>query len=155
MIQRKQTLFLLIAAALMVTAFFMPLARFFGEGHEITLTSMEVLDTTHPDMAQPLFKTVCLAILIGLSALLPLLTIFLYKKRFLQLRLCFTEIVLLLGAQGFIVYHVYHLYKSMETVTWKFGISSIFPLLAIFFVALAMRGIVKDQQLIKSLDRIR
>ncbi len=42
-------------------------------------------------------STVYLGILFVLSALLPLLTIFLYRRRLLQIRLCVVEMVFLVG----------------------------------------------------------
>ncbi len=156
MIQRKQTLYLLAAAVLMALTLFMPLATYFGQGGEFVLKGLAVTDITDP--AAPVataVPVVYMTVLLGLAALLPLVVIFLYKKRFLQVRLCFTETVLLLGAQGFIAYYVYNLYKSFEVTSWKFGIASIFPLLALVFIVLAIRAIVRDHNLIKSLDRIR
>ena len=159
MIQRKQTLYLLVAAILMAMTLFMPLATFFGQSQilscEITLTGFEATDTTLPDAPQTVMHVTYLTILLGLSTLLPLVIIFLYKKRFLQVRLCFTETVLLLGSQGFIAYYVYNLYRSFEVISWKFGIPSIFPILALVFIVLAIRGIVNDEKLVKSLNRIR
>ena len=155
MIQRIQTVYLLAAAALMTLTLFMPLATYYGQGSEFVLNGMEVVNTTNPDAAETVFQPVYLTVLLAISALLPLVVIFLYKRRFLQARLCFTETVLLLGSQGFIAYYVYHLYKSFDVVSWKFGIPSVFPLVALVFVILAIRGIVRDDRLVKSLNRIR
>ena len=156
MIQRKQTLYLLAAAVLMAITLLMPLATYFGrEGSEYVLKGLgvfELIDAVHPS---PVFTTLYLAVLLALSALLPLVIIFLFKKRFLQVRLCFAETVLLLGAQGFIAYHIYNLYKSVDVASWKFGVPSIFPILALVFVILAIRAIIRDHNLIKSLNRIR
>lgn len=159
MIQRSQTVFLFIAAVVMAFAVFMPLATFYGEGHEVTLTAFSVTETTNPDAPLPLpeFGTIIvfLGALLAISALLPLITLFLYKKRFLQLRLCFAEIVLLVGSQGFIAYYIYNLRNSFDVMVWKFGVPSILPLVSLIFIILAMRGIIHDDKLVKSLDRIR
>lgn len=155
MIQRKQTLYLLVAAVLMALTLLLPLATYFGQGSEFVLTGLSVTDITDPGAPVAAFTPIYLTILLALAALLPLVIIFLYKKRFLQVRLCFTETVLLIGAQGFVAYHVYNLYKSIDVVSWKIGIPSIFPLLALVFTILAIRAIVRDANLIKSLNRIR
>ncbi len=155
MIQRKQTLHLLAAAILMALTLFMPLATYFGQGSEFVLKGLGVTDITDPAAPVPAFTPIYLSVLLGLAALLPLVIIFLYKKRFLQVRLCFAETVLLLGAQGFIAYYIYNLYKSFEVTSWKFGVTAIFPIFALLFVIHAIRAIVRDHNLIKSLDRIR
>lgn len=155
MIQRKQTLYLLAAAVLMALTLLLPLATYFVQGREFVLTGLRVTDITDPGAPVAAFTPICLTVVLALATLLPLVIIFLYKKRFLQVRLCFTETVLLIGTQGFIAYHVYNLYKSTEVVSWKFGIPSIFPILALVFIILAIRAIVRDEKLIKSLNRIR
>lgn len=155
MIQRIQTLYLLLAAVLMGLTIFLPLATFYGEGHEFVLTGLSVTDLTDPAAPEVMTTNVYLMVLIGLATLLPLVVIFLYKKQFLQVRLCFTETVLLLGTQGFVAYYIMHYLKVIDVVSWKFGIPSVFPIVALVFVVLAIRGIVRDQNLIKSLDRIR
>lgn len=135
---------------------FLPLATYFGHGSEFILKGIGVIDTTDPALpVATSVPVVYLTILLALATLLPLVIIFLFKKRFLQVRLCFTEVVLLLGAQGFIAYYIYNMYKSFDVASWKFGVPSVFPILALIFVVLAIRAIIHDHNLIKSLDRIR
>ncbi len=140
MIQRVQTLYLVLAAALMAGTFAMPLASFLGESDEAVLRSYEWWP---------------LAVLVGLTALLLLVNIFLYKRRWLQLRLCFSSMVLTLGSQGFVAMYVYRLATNPAVVMWKLGAASVFPLAAFVLVVLAVRGIVRDQRLIESLNRMR
>lgn len=86
------------------------------------------------------------------TILLPLITIFLYKKRFLQVRLCIVEIVLLIGSGILMWYHIRQ-FGADATVLYKF--SFILPVVCIIFTYMAIRGIVKDIKLLKSYDRIR
>ncbi len=140
MIQRIQTLYLTAATALMACAFWLPLATFFGQGEEIVLRSMEWWP---------------LAVLLGLTAGLLFVVIFLYKRRLLQLRLCFSAAVLTLGSQGFVAYYIWQLSTNPSVMTWKMAAPAVFPLAAFVFVLLAIRGIIRDLRLIRSLDRIR
>ncbi len=96
MIQRIQTLYLLIAAALMTVAVFSPLAVFNVGAAEYTLSSFSLAGEGGS------FATLWLGILLAVSALLPLATLFLYKRRQLQIRLCAVELVLLIGCIVFI-----------------------------------------------------
>ncbi len=153
MIQRIQTLYLLIATALMAVATFTPIAKFFDGVQEYVLTAFALKDAAGAT-AQP---AIYMGILLALAGLLPFIVIFLYKNRQLQIRLCAAEVVLLVGAQ--IVMGIYY-YLSMRLFEGVDGLGSIkigaiMPLIAIVFVVLAIRAIFRDEVLVRSLDRIR
>ena len=82
-----------------------------------------------------------------------LITIFLYKKRMLQIRLCVFNCVLLLGYQGFVIWHVYQLSQSADATQLK--ATMVIPIVAAILTFLALRGIAKDEALIRSLERLR
>lgn len=153
MIQRIQTLYLLIATALMAVTIFTPMARFFDGVQEYTLTAFALKDAAGLT-AQP---TLYMGILLALAGLLPFVVIFLFKNRQMQIRLCAAEIVLLVGS--LVVMGIYY-YLSARMFNAAGGIISIkvgvvMPLVAIIFVALATRAIFRDEVLVRSLDRIR
>lgn len=154
MIQRIQSLYLLVATALLAVTIFTPIASFTGGGTELTLSAFELSDATGEYAESALW----MGILISLSALLPLVTIFLYKHRPLQIRLCGVELVLLIGDIAFMT--IYYLLAERVVETTAFPASAIrlgaiMPAVAIVFVALAMRAILRDELLVRSLDRIR
>ncbi len=154
MIQRIQTLYLLVASALLAVTIFTPIAAFTGGGTELTLSAFALADSTGEYME----STLWMGVLLTLSAVLPLITIFLYKHRPLQIRLCGVEIVLLLGDIAFMV--IYYLLAQRVVEATPFSASAIrfgaiMPVVAIVFVALAMRAIFRDELLVRSLDRIR
>lgn len=153
MIQRIQTLYLLIATALMSVTIFTPMAQFFDGTQEYTLTAFALKDAAGVT-AQP---TIYMGILLALAGLLPFVVIFLFKNRQLQIRLCAAEIVLLVGSlvvMGIYYYLSARLFESVDGVgSLKLGV--IMPLIAIVFVALATRAIFRDEVLVRSLDRIR
>ena len=86
MIQRIQTLHLLIVTALMAVTLFAPLAWFAGDAGEFRLYAFS-LQTSAGE-----------AVVLALACVLPFITIFLFKRRLLQIRLCVVEIVLLIGS---------------------------------------------------------
>lgn len=153
MIQRIQTLYLLIATALMSVTIFTPMAQFFDGTQEYTLTAFALKDAAGVT-AQP---AIYMGILLALAGLLPFVVIFLFKNRQLQIRLCAAEIVLLVGSlvvMGIYYYLSARLFESVDGVgSLKLGV--IMPLIAIVFVALATRAIFRDEVLVRSLDRIR
>lgn len=88
-----------------------------------------------------------------LSALLSLIAIFMYKNRKAQVGLNRLNIVLNFLLLGAIVYLLLTLPGEAE-VSEK-GIGSFLPLAAILFLALANKAIIKDEKLVKSVDRLR
>jgi hypothetical protein len=153
MIQRIQTIYLLIATILMAITIFTPIAQFFDGTQEYTLTAFALKDAAGVT-AQ---STIYMGILLALAGVLPFVVIFLFKNRQLQIRLCAAEIVLLVGSlvvMGIYYYLSARLFESVNGLgSLKLGM--IMPLIAIVFVALATRAIFRDEVLVRSLDRIR
>jgi len=93
----------------------------------------------------------------ALSTLLPLITIGLFKNRPLQMRIARLAYLVNLS---FVVYLFFaidaineRLYNSGLEILHHAGFYM--PVIAIGFCFLAVRGIKKDEALVKSLDRIR
>jgi hypothetical protein len=74
---------------------------------------------------------------------------FLYKKRMLQMRFNIFNSILLVALQGFIVYYI------VRGTGFIFTVQSIFPVISLILSILAIRNILKDELLIKSLNRLR
>lgn len=159
MIQRIQTLYLLASVALMALFFWAPLATFAtGEG----IFSLSVMGITSSE-GETIYSTLYFMIIAGLALLLPLVNIFLFKRRMLQLRLCVVEIVLLVGTLvvGGVYYHLSNRFfggvemADAVIVSASPRIVCIMPLVAIYCSYKAFKAIFRDEMLIKSLDRIR
>ena len=90
-----------------------------------------------------------LVILTGASLILSLITIFLFKDRKLQLKLCFAGVGI--SVLTLIIYFVEM--KSFET--GSISLSCLFTLANIAGYIMAARGIWKDEKLVKSLDKLR
>lgn len=135
MIQRPQTLFLLAAAIFNFAVFFTSLysramsdpVQWIGWGLAITLT---------------------LVVIISIAA------IFLYSNRVKQLTLVksatYIQIVALAGVGGII----FSLGGFGAYLLWEV-VGALFVVLALLMLWLAGRGIKKDEDLVKSMDRIR
>ena len=103
-------------------------------------------------------STLYLGILTLLALVLPLVTIFLFKRRMLQLRLGVVEMILLLGAQvmaGIYYFLSYRVFSAFEFHVQSVRIPLILPLVAMVFTYLAVRAIFRDELTIRSMDRIR
>jgi hypothetical protein len=90
----------------------------------------------------------------GLSAFI----VFLYKNRKLQLLYCWIlmAMVALSAIMAYLRYRNLSAQLMEQTgVEGRIGIMFLFPLLMIVGIALAMRGIWKDELLIRNMDRLR
>ena len=141
MIQRKQTIWLLLAAIFAFLFTQVPLyTAITALGEEIRFV---------PTQSLLLFA---LSIAIGLLAVT---AIFLFKKRPTQFKLTLVSLLLSFGLIALQVYQIED-FKSNNTLakaTYSWG--SLLPIAMVVLFILAIQGIRKDEKLIKSLDRLR
>ena len=152
MIQRIQTLYLLAVAALMAAAVFTPLAYFAAGVEEYKLFAFALKSATAE------YSTIYMGVIVALAAIVPLVNIFLFKNRLLQIRLCAVELVLLVGSAVFMALYYFlsnRMFSQLEFSAHGMHIAIIFPVIAIILDYLALRAIFKDEMLVKSLDHIR
>jgi hypothetical protein len=154
MIQRKQTVFLLISILLMVGYIFAPLIKVEGiavPAFLIYATDLKLSINVGFPIIGHYFVLVCL-VSAGISIGLNLLTIFLFKYRKMQIALCWLSIIPLLYA----FCYVYYKWSATETIQDQyFYFGNLAPLVAMVFVFIAMFYIRKDEELVKSVDRLR
>ena len=152
MIQRIQTLYLLLATALMACTLFMPIA------HVSTAQGELVLQAFKPFGSEMAFGWLFAALFI-LATLLPLVTIFLFKYRKRQVGLCAAEGVLQLGSVIVILLFYWVIIPDIlpaeVLLTKSLGWAFIMPIVALIPTFLAGRAIFRDEVLVRSLDRIR
>ena len=154
MIQRIQSLYLLVATILMGVTLFAPVASFtVASGEVYTLSAFELSSATASQ------STIWMGILMVIATVLPLVTIFLFKHRMLQVRLCAVEIVLLLGCIAFeAIYFWLSGANALEELVVEhrhLGWAAIMPIVSLVFTALAARATFKDEITVRSFDRIR
>lgn len=152
MIQRIQTIFLLLTAIFMGAAIFCPLFEII-DGGKLALTFHSFGIGTMFNAEYPTWGVLTFAIL---STMLPIFNIFLYKKRRLQAN------VALVTALSIVVYYVATMVylntylakiESEYVLNVQFGV--FLPVIALILDLLAVFRIRKDEKLVRSLDRIR
>ncbi|MCM4173408.1 DUF4293 domain-containing protein [Arenibacter sp. TNZ] len=136
MIQRIQTLYLIVVILLgAVVPFFMNLWSD-AAGKEIFAEN-----------------EVFVSIAFYIVAVLGLVAIVLFKNRQNQFVVNRLNMILNLFLLGFFVYRSLNL--SGETIVSEKGIGMLIPVFSIVFLVLANRAIKKDEDLVKSVDRLR
>ena len=147
MIQRIQTIYMLLSTFLAGLMLRLKLADIFSGDQLYTFSSAGIFKDT-----EKLQNGLPLQILILGILLAHVFAILSYKNRIRQMRiLVFTE-VLLLGLLGIILYFAYGSFADMN-VAFKLPVA--FPLAAMILDFLSIRAIGKDEALVRSIDRIR
>jgi len=145
MIQRKQSIWLLLAALLNA-------AVFLGANFSIETRIQNVLQTNRYTVLQHLPSTLFILAAIVLS----LIAIFLFRKRPLQMKM---SLIALLATMAYCLINwmrIKEVFANNKMISnYSFGLASITPYFAIVFILLACLGIRKDEKLVKSLDRLR
>lgn len=138
MIQRRQTLWLLLATIAAVLSFLFPF-----------VTGKEAIKNMQADKVIDAASDFFLLILTGGSIILSTVTIFLFKDRKMQIRLC------LLGLLVSVVIIVRYIMLMNKLTNTTLALYAVLPFIFLASYFLAFRDIRKDEKLVKSLDKLR
>lgn len=158
MIQRIQSVYLAIAGIALIVLYFLPVASFLSE-----LSYLEFyithLDSLTPGVV-PLIKNTLilpLGVFNGFIILATFMSIFFYQKRTMQLKIVRLSILmnLILISLIFFVYSPL-IGRSIGTeADYSNGYGMYMTLISLIMLVLANRGIIKDEKLVRSADRLR
>lgn len=154
MIQRIQTLYLLIAALMVAAMFFVPFAELTGKDGAHYLFNISGINVDGNNGSKSLYNTWPVLVLVCSSLILVLLSIFLFKNRITQIRISYISISLLFGLKALMYYYTWNS-NNLPAGGLQSKLYAVLPLIAAIFVFLAIRSIRKDENLVKSIDRIR
>ena len=137
MIQRIQTIYLLIVAGISAGLIFL---------FNLWVTIEEVVVFAKDEIV---YFSMFIA-----SAILALIAIFMFKNRKFQFVLGRLNIILNFILLGLFVYRSLSISGETSDVSEK-GIGILLPIFSIVFLVLANKAIKKDEDLVKSVDRLR
>ena len=152
MIQRIQSVYLLVCVILLVVCMCSPVAAFVGaDGSVSPFTNLGV------DVEGVGRETSCWGMfaILMLSAVVALGTIFLYKNRMLQIRMSIFNIILLIGYYATFVAFIIAYNGRLEDFSFQLRFASCLPFVAIVLSYLALRAIGKDEVMVRAADRLR
>jgi len=138
MIQRIQSVWLLLASACAFAGFKLS----FYSGLKLGVTGFNELNAT---------STILLLITTIAVGILAFITIFLFKNRTLQLRLCVLGILL----EAVLIFLYYRETKGFVPDQSEYSLTAILHSIIVLAFVLAARGINKDSKLLKESDRLR
>ncbi len=150
MIQRIQSIYLLVVTILMIICMCNPVGSILTPDNEIS-TFTNLCITTAEDTSN--YAPWALFVLLLIIALLALVTIFLFKKRMLQIRLTIFSSILLIGY--YVVFVVFVTTMLADDASFAPSWLVCLPFAALILNWLAIRSIGADEALVKAYDRLR
>ena len=162
MLQRIQSIYLALAAIFLVLGLFLPLWEVAGAEQSETLSGLsvaaaeqEVQFYAHDTTLENILHSILVGVS-GITALFLLYVIFQFNDRKRQMRLAGIAIVLTIAnvvALVVLTTQGPEIISSADIGRPAYGFA--FPVLALLLTWLGLRGIRKDDDLVKSMDRIR
>lgn len=145
MLQRKQSIWLLVAGVLNACVLFFDLYRWHDLVNGVD-TKFEVrVSNEYP-----------LLLVIMVCTLLPLVTIFMFKQRKRQLMMTIAAIFSVCSFNGLMLARISAKAKLIPAVAGgSYWLGAVLPIISMLFLILAIVGIRKDDKLVKSMDRLR
>lgn len=157
MIQRIQTVWLLLASLTLFLLFLFPYLQYFDNlGTAMSIKISGIYQGVSEGVIQ-IKSFILQTIITVIIALIPLFTIFNFKDRKKQLKLTYLNIflVILLGVWFYTTSNNAVLDVNKSLVLENIGIGALLAPIDIIFLFLAAKGIRNDEKLIKSVDRLR
>ncbi|MBQ8863120.1 MAG: DUF4293 domain-containing protein [Rikenellaceae bacterium] len=166
MIQRKQSLYMLLGVVCLVLFALLPMFTFNAADSSMRLYTYGFALSEGGDnyaLTEGVnLRSLCMIALTAIAGVVMLVNIFLFRRRELQLSILMAEYALLIGIVAFGAYYVWFFgdtYASTiptgSALTNVPGWSLCLPFVALLTNYLAVRGVASDIALLRSIDRIR
>lgn len=172
MIQRIQTIYLLLVVALGITLCFQPVLTFnavteegihrawelsptgFEETTQLTEDQLLLADTLTEEHLSGVWGLLIATLLIPILAIV---VTFLYKKRLLQARINIFLAFLCLGYYGILGIYVWfaNMNIHVDDLGWHITAWQAIPAVCFVLTLMATRRILKDEALVRAADRLR
>ena len=154
MIQRIQSIYLLLAGIFAALAFVTPCALFTGAQPDATCSLYGCHNVASTIAEEQFTNRFGVTLMTALSTILPLIIIFGYKNR--KRQISHVNLAMLLVVAWYAVCAAYCFAAASRTgfeVAPSYGLA--FPALSLLALYLAKRGIKHDEALVRAADRIR
>lgn len=155
MLQRIQTVYLLLASLVIFSLFLFPLVHnvyVAAVPSTIKVTGIFQYAGGTPAHTQSFIPLIAATAIV---AIMPLILIFLYKNRKQQVMLCYIYILVICGYSFWVAQTVKSVTGGADLTTNNFGIGALLSSVSIVLMILAAKAIQRDEKLVKSADRLR
>lgn len=161
MIQRIQSIFLLLASLIMIAVLFLPLwSETSSDGTEtVSINSFELVYTQNSELTDPEVisakPTWYISVLALIAAIVAMISIFQFRNRLTQMKLGALNSLFMGGTVALIYFFSTKGEPIIPNHQGSFEIGFFIVVAALLFNSLANRFIRKDEKLVRSADRIR
>lgn len=149
MIQRIQSVYLLLVTALLITSMCLPVGSFMGAD-----AAMYTFKPLGVEVDATFYSTWGVFGILLLSSIVAFATIFLFKNRMLQIRMSIFNSILLIGYYMAFLAFMFVLKRDLNA-SFQISWALCFPLICIILNYLAIRAIGRDEVMVKAADRLR
>ena len=155
MLQRIQSIYLLLASLALFALFLFPLVHnVYVDGKPVDVSVTGVYQDINGVHTHTQFFA-GLTIATAIIAIVPLIIIFLYKNRKQQIALAYSTILVIIGYSFWLAQEAKSVLGSIQLDTHSWGIGLFLSSFSLLLMLLAIRAIKADEKLVKSADRLR
>jgi hypothetical protein len=127
-----------------------------GEIHQLKALYHEVISEEGAASSYEYMPYMAIGVLAAIIILITLVEMFKYKNRVLQMKLGMLNSLLIVGILGLMMWFIFSGQKEwLPAVAGQFGAGLFMPAVAMLLNRMAIRSIKKDEDLVRSVDRIR
>lgn len=153
MIQRIQSLYLFIVTMLSVVGLCTSVGRFVNDG--VLVAKLYNLCMTMQPSGERDFAPWALFVLLLMVAVVSLFAIFLFRRRMVQIRLVIFSGLLLVGYYVALACFAWYLSDAISGMEFHVSWTAALPAVSLILEYLAFRAIMRDEMIVRSLDRLR
>lgn len=155
MIQRIQTVYLLVAAIVSIVCLCLPVGTYSADGMVVAREYNLFIAPHGADAGGYSFGVWPMFAVLLLSAAMAIYDIFKYANRHLQLRI--GSFCVVMAVAWYVCYAIFALAKPswLDAASFTPHLTAVLPLVSIIFYFMAMRSIRADEKLVRAADRIR
>lgn len=155
MLQRIQSIYLLLAGLAVFALFLFPLVHnVYVNSKPVTVMVTGIFQDAGGQQVHTEFFT-ALTAATAVVGLLPLGVIFLYKNRKQQIALCYIAMLVIIGYSFWVSQTTKNVIQDASLTMSNYGIGIVLLSVSIVFVLLAQKAIQRDEKLVRSADRLR
>lgn len=148
MIQRIQTVYLLLVTGMLIASMCLPVGSLMElNGTAYVFKPLGLMINGTFQSTWGLFGILMLSTIVALG------TIFLFKNRILQIRMTIFNSLLLIGY--YLAFAAFYFVLTSDENPFRFHWALCFPLIAIILNYLAIRAIGRDEAMVHAADRLR
>jgi Domain of unknown function (DUF4293) len=155
MLQRIQSIYLLLAGLVIFALFLFPLVHnVYIDDKPVTIMVTGVFQDANGQHAHTQFF-VALTVATAIIGLIPLIIIFLFKNRKQQVALCYSAILVIIGYSFWMAQAAKQVMGDIKIDTHNWGIGLFLSSISILLLIFSLKAIQRDEKLVKSADRLR